>query len=471
MGKFRGAENVCLSANASLADRNVRGKLTPYERDILFMSRRKIAKCLGPFSWDSAESHFSFGPGAAVAVPRRRSDAYYKFGVQPTSTKSAELLARCAIKMVPLWESFLIQRYGPDFLRIVPGNKVVTVPKNAKTDRTIAIEPLMNIYIQKGIGALIRYRLKRCNIDLDDQTVNQRLAREGSINNSLATIDLSMASDTVARRLVEMLLPEDWFQAMDMARSHRGVLPDHTIITYEKFSSMGNGFTFELESLIFWAIVESVRDTLGEKGSISIYGDDIIAPGGTARAVLEILPKFGFTPNVSKTFIDGPFRESCGKHYFRGVDVTPFYVRDDLNSVKSLVNLANNIRLFSNRNAVGYGCDSRLRFSYELVLRALAKVGRVPRVPLDFGDAGVISNFDEARPAWSKRYQSIKVRHYSVARQDVSVDDDPILLKSLYGLERRKGESSKGSVLGFGPERHRISTSYVTQWHDLGPWY
>jgi hypothetical protein len=86
---------------------------------------------------------------------------------------------------------------------MVSGNNVDWVPKNYKTDRTIAIEPDWNMFLQKGLGGLLRRRLRRVGQDLNDQSTNRFCAAVGSIDGSLATLDMSMASDTVAYRLVE----------------------------------------------------------------------------------------------------------------------------------------------------------------------------------------------------------------------------------------------------------------------------
>jgi len=521
LDKFQTAEDICRSANSSLADSVIRGTLTPYLRDVLFTARKKIADCLGPFSWDDAERHFCFGPGAAVSVPRRQSDAFYKFGVKPTVTTNALLPAKIAIKRIPAWHDFLRAKFGDDFLEVVPGNKVVTVPKNAKTERVIAIEPLMNIFIQKGIGSMIRFRLKRQGVDLDDQTLNQRLAREGSLSNSLCTVDLSMASDTICYKIVELLLPLDWFDAMCRVRSPRGTLPDGRLVTYHKFSSMGNGFTFELESLIFWAILKAIQSSIGEKGSIGVYGDDLIAPINTTRALIEALPKFGFSPNSKKTFLEGPFRESCGKHYFRGVDVTPFYIRKPCRSLLDKIGLANNIRLKSHVELRGNACDLRFKTAYDAVLRSVFRMRRtVPKVPLEFGDAGILSNLDEAHPSWNRDLQAWNVRHFVSLREERNLDGVPLLLKSLLTMdqgtslnirgpspyrrthhqfegdvERRFGSGSGqlqllrlglssldsflfsggirdlgGSLTRIGDPKTVLGTAPVTQWYDLGPW-
>jgi hypothetical protein len=54
-------------------------------------------------------------------------------------------------------------------LELRNSSKVRVVPKNAKTDRTICIEPDLNIFVQLGIGAVIRERLKAYGLDLNTQ--------------------------------------------------------------------------------------------------------------------------------------------------------------------------------------------------------------------------------------------------------------------------------------------------------------
>jgi hypothetical protein len=88
---------------------------------------------------------------------------------------------------------------------------------------------------------------------------------------------------------------------------------------------MGNGFTFELETLIFWAAAKAVQEVRGCQGPLGVYGDDIIVPQLIVQEVISTLEEFGFTINKEKSFVDGRFFESCGGHYFDGVDVTPYY--------------------------------------------------------------------------------------------------------------------------------------------------
>jgi hypothetical protein len=295
--------------------------------------------------------------------------------------------------MNPLWTHNVLSRGGTpdDLVDVVPGNTVITVPKNYKTDRTIAKEPCMNIYIQKGIGGVIRRRLKSVGIDLDDQGPNQRAALKGSLDGSLATVDLSMASDTVALELIRFLLPNDWLSALEQCRSPVGVLPSGEILTYQKFSSMGNGYTFELETLVFWAIAQQVCCWwLDERDpSVLVYGDDIVIRSDKCPELLRRVWQAGFIPNADKTFYEGPYRESCGKHYFLGADITPFYVRKPVQHLDRLFLVHNNVYRWGERT--GLDVSSALT-----KLKGLAPAKwREPRLPDGFGDGAFIGNVDE----------------------------------------------------------------------------
>jgi hypothetical protein len=279
---------------------------------------------------------------------------------------------------------------GP-YVKTVPGNKVICVPKNYKTDRTIAKEPCMNIFVQKGIGRLIRNRLKSVGIDLDDQSANQIGALIGSRDGSLATVDLSMASDTIADAVVQFLLPNDWLLALEQCRSPVGVLPDGKVLTYQKFSSMGNGYTFELETLIFWAIAQEVccRYVNELDTSVLVYGDDIVIRSDRCQALLSRLIEAGFTPNPDKTFSEGPYRESCGKHYFLGQEITPFYIRKPVLTLDRLFLVHNNLKRWSWRTETDTS-------EVQQTLRSLAPAHwRTPRLPDGYGDGAFIGAIDE----------------------------------------------------------------------------
>lgn len=241
-----------------------------------------------------------------------------------------------------------------------------TVPKKSDIDRVACKEPSGNAYLQRCVGDYIRSRLRRQGIDLRDQTRNRELARRGSIDSSLATIDLSSASDTISRQLVTELLPFEWSSLLDDIRVHQTLIPAaihpdgvETLHQLEMFSSMGNGFTFELETLIFWALARSVMKLSGLNGIISVYGDDIIVPSGIVPRLIRIFHFCGFRTNSKKTFFRGRFRESCGGHYYAGFDVSPFYIRREIATLTDLINLLNQLLYWDGRGW-GFFTEPRL---------------------------------------------------------------------------------------------------------------
>jgi hypothetical protein len=182
---------------------------------------------------------------------------------------------------------------------IVPG-KLQFVPKNAKTYRSIVVEPILNTFAQKGVGTYLKGRLALSGVKTDDQQRNQRLARQGSISGSLATIDLSMASDTISKELVANLLPLDWFTFLSQFRTG-SVEYQGQVLNLEKFSSMGNAFTFELETLIFYALAWSTCDYLNlPTGWTAAYGDDLVVPTEAVSLLSWVLNMCGFSVNTEK---------------------------------------------------------------------------------------------------------------------------------------------------------------------------
>jgi len=326
VAKFFESELQCQETN-----RRFRLRSSPIKSGLdagfLYEVQRKIAWILGDVpSLD--ELDFGFGPGANVGVSRKTS-VRRKLSVDPTVTAGARKYVPYLRAQFPTWCSLAratVKDYG----------KLATVPKNAKTDRCIMVEPIVNTFLQKGVGRWIRDRLlRKAGIDLRDQSRNQKLARMGSLTGSFATLDLSSASDTISRELVASLLPYPWWVLLEDLRTDI-ILHEGTKHVLAKFSSMGNGFTFELESLIFFAIARVACET----GEVSVYGDDIIVPTSYAHDVIGRLEMCGFSINIDKSFTEGRFRESCGGDFFDGFDIRPVYVSGVL-SIRELYRLHN----------------------------------------------------------------------------------------------------------------------------------
>ena len=334
---FQRAEKLCRITNRRLDHYYVeRGRLDP---DLnLWMTRMEsfIATCLGDFAsfLPDLPNRIRFTDGATATTSRRNSRPYMKVG-RPLETP---------LSSIPYWDA-LLRHWGsfekcslntelalavdgseptrhPWRWKVLDENVVTVVPKNWKTDRTIAKEPSGALPLQLAFDAWAKDRLRRYGVDLSDQSKNQRLAKLGSETGKLATLDLSMASDTLSFNLVAWLLPEPWLRYLLACRSARYTGPFGTG-TYAKFSSMGNGATFSLESLIFYAAVRAV----GSRGG-TVYGDDIIVETELAGDLQRLLRFIGFYVNREKSFTSGPFRESCGVHYYDGTYVSPFTIKE-----------------------------------------------------------------------------------------------------------------------------------------------
>lgn len=293
--------------------------------------RKKISIVLGKLPMDLG---FSFSPGSTVSNVGREITIPDKLASEPTVYPSSTDFLHSFYKNTA-WE-----RANERAPRVVRENHFFSVPKDARKDRGCCKEASFNIVLQKSVGSFLKHRLLRAGIDLKNgQGIHDDLARQCSISGDLVTLDLSNASDTISRKLVQLLLPEDWFLLLNSLRAP-ATLVDGRRYFLEKFSSMGNGFTFELETLIFWTLAETCCDMVNyhDSGCAAYghyvktrclsYGDDLIIPND--QEVLSLVSKamqfFGFTLNTAKSCTTGLFRESCGGDYYKGSRVRAFYL-------------------------------------------------------------------------------------------------------------------------------------------------
>jgi hypothetical protein len=218
--------------------------------------------------------------------------------------------------------------------------KVITVPKTLKTPRIIAMEPVVMQYVQQGLheqfaSAFRKDDISRWLIDYSSQVPNQHLARRGSLFGDLATLDLSEASDRVSNQLVRLMLSNFPHLAagVDACRSRKADVPGVGVLRLAKFASMGSALCFPFEAMVFATVIflgiERVlnrpltREIISSfAGSVRVYGDDIIVPVEFVSSVCSMLRTFGFKVNADKSFWTGKFRESCGKEYYDGNDVS-----------------------------------------------------------------------------------------------------------------------------------------------------
>lgn len=261
------------------------------------------------------------------------SDARWLGALENSYRERYNIEKYCILDWDLFWQRiFIVKQY----------NKVTTVPKDGQTDRPIAIEPRMNLMLQLGVDGFIRTKLKRWGIDLDSQLKNMDLAKQGSLRfdaDSPVTLDLSNASDTISLRIVKLLFPRPWYRLLVALRSPKGIFPDGRRLRYSKLSSMGNGATFAVESLVYAAVCYAAsKYTYGywNRDNISIFGDDIIVPQAMCGLTTTLLKAYGFILNEHKCFVSGNRRESCGADWIAGRNVRPVFLKEKPATVRHL---------------------------------------------------------------------------------------------------------------------------------------
>jgi hypothetical protein len=247
--------------------------------------------------------------------------------------------------------------------------RVITVPKTLKTPRIIAIEPVAMQYMQQGLDRAFRSAIREDwflskVIGFDDQEPNRQMARSGSLSGDLATLDLSEASDRVSNQHVLAML-EDWpllLEAVQATRSRKADVPGQGVQRLAKFASMGSALCFPMEAMVFLTVIflgierelsaPLSRGTLIRRfhEQVRVYGDDLIVPRDYVLSVVEALSVFGHKVNFGKSFWIGRYRESCGREYYDGQDVSIVKVREvlptrrqDANAVVAAVSLRNRL--------------------------------------------------------------------------------------------------------------------------------
>lgn len=202
--------------------------------------------------------------------------------------------------------------------------EVRAVPKSYKKARIIAMEETYRQAVAKRVFTIVS-RYLPANLDIHDQSRNQRYAKEGSITGSLATLDLTSASDDIQVNLVYEVYPVNFVDLLDFVRpTHYRIRGSEAIL--HSYMTMGNSMTFVLETILFAAIARvACRLSGSDPSRVSVYGDDIVVPSESAETSRDLLTMLGFRLNESKSYWSGSYRESCGEEYFGGICVSSYY--------------------------------------------------------------------------------------------------------------------------------------------------
>lgn len=293
------------------------------------------------------------GPGSSLGC---NSESFYTklFDSRITATDEFLLtLYRGAISESDTWAHAELRRFTKFGFEKVHGNRLFFVPKNAEISRTCCTEPAINMLLQQSLGAFLCHCLERSfRIKLDEQpTHNREMARVGSIDGSLGTIDLRSASDSISWSLIKKICPNNLLGYFRLFRSPTAELPNGDRVDLRMISTMGNGFTFPLQTIIFACAVRAVYQEKGIPSScprtqFGVFGDDIVVRREAYADVVNLLTRLGFKVNDTKSFNTGPFRESCGYDWYTGTFVRGVYIRS-LETHPEIYSAANRLQRWS----------------------------------------------------------------------------------------------------------------------------
>jgi hypothetical protein len=414
--------------------------------------------------------HGRTGPGASVLA--RGNDFYTKlFDSKLSCTSMGLYTAYCTyFQNDPSWndaEYLRESRYGQ--AEVVAGNRLSFVPKNRDTSRSICTEPSLNMFFQLGLGAILENRLRQFfGIDFErQQELNRELARLGSLDykvnrdpssDGLVTIDLSSASDSLSLKMLDEVMPPQVMKWLRLFRSNSTTLPNGREVELNMVSTMGNGFTFPLQTILFSCVVLAASRVCGIKqirphypdrlGTYGVFGDDIICGKFISHHVIRLLSILGFQVNSEKSFLKGPFRESCGGDYFYGHPVRGVYIKT-LKQPHSRYAVINQLNLWSAR------CGIPLS---KTVGRLLNSVKYLP-VPLwEADDAGIRVPYSLLKQSkWNKNYQSLAYKRWCPRPKRITIRDGEVHVPK---GEKRRQYNADGLLLAF--LRGDLRNGYIT---------
>lgn len=411
-----------------------------YHFNVMETARTELWKAL--YSGDLQESLVStknavmrLRPGPGSSLGTKLTDFIGKVFESKLTTYSCNTYKYYVQSLDPTWYLAELRRetaFGP--ATEVEASRLNFAKKESTIARVINTEASLDMMFQLGFAGCIEEVLFRSfNIRLDKQpAINRVLAKLGSIDGSNATTDLKSASDLISVKFVQWLFPPQVFNALNAVRSPMIELPrEHGggKVKLHTFSTMGNGFTFALQTLIFASIVKAVYMHKGlptnchEYPHFSVFGDDIITCSRAYDSLHDTLEWCGFVVNRNKSFNTGCFRESCGEDYFRGVNIRSVYV-------KELFHETHVYSLFNRLTRWGI----RHRIDVTALLRRLRECSkRDLRVPFDSSDVAgfkVPLSLSHSSDCLRPRYKYLET---CKEKRIIRVDDERLLVGALGG--------------------------------------
>jgi hypothetical protein len=277
-----------------------------------------------------------------------------------------------------------------------PRSRFKLVPKTNLKWRGICIGENELQWHQQAIRRGLYKRIEshpetRGRVNFTSQLVNQLLALEGSSFKKWATIDMSAASDRISRKLVAYLFGENkqLLRAIEACSEEEVELPSDAglrfidVMPLKKIAPMGSAICFPVMALVHYSLIRAILDSSSIPHALTrdvyVYGDDIIVHRACAQAIYDYLPLFGMKINAEKSFSQSYFRESCGLHAYKGVNITPTRFKTVLATSSSPADLATALRL---EEAFYYKGFSHTAEAIRETVLEVSKKYRIKHVPI-----------------------------------------------------------------------------------------
>lgn len=250
----------------------------------------------GELLWDS---YFDLlkagraGPGASLGA--NGEDFFTKFFSSQITTTSFDLynVYNEFVGWFPVWRDAEISRaISHGAFKLTRSSSITFVRKSRDISRSICTEPSLNMFFQLGLGTILEDRLKSFfGISFaNQQEINRQLACRGSLDDQVSTLDLESASDCVSTNLCAFGLPQYVFDTLLLLRTPFTRVRGHEL-KLNMISTMGNGFTFPLQTMLFCCVVQALPAKLDSSLRVRIAK---IPTGGcsvTISFVRGLLPR------------------------------------------------------------------------------------------------------------------------------------------------------------------------------------
>lgn len=427
-------------AKADATEEPWKGPLTAFLRNLDLVSGL-ISADLGRY--DPSEWRFRHGPGAVserVGLVNK-----YQFVNWSERLESVFPIADYGFYNYESWGRFA----GSDgeIGSESPSSRMISVRKTFTRPRLIAAEPTEHMWCQQNIWDYLCNRVASTWIAkfvrFRDQTRNQELCREGSKTGALATLDLSSASDRVSCHFVGNLFRAN-LGLLQALRSTRTRFIQQDLVNdlprklgLRKFSTMGSACTFPVETIGFLAVALAAIATVRKQrvtaryleslsGEVGVFGDDMVVPTDCRELTCKSLEVLDFKVNLSKSYWNGSFRESCGVDAYRGVDMSPVYWRSVAGSKpESIVSTLEVRNSFYKR---GYWAVA------EYLTSTVRRVG-IPTVSVDSGVFGFCAFAGPDLSGFKRRFNvalqrdEVRVLTMKSVQRTTELTDDSVMLQ------------------------------------------